>query len=52
MDELLHNDYSNDAAGLQINFFGYAQKLTKPNDLLVFFTIAKRKSTKFSFLLY
>ena len=36
MDELLHNDYSNDAAGLQINFFGYAQKLTKPNDLLVF----------------
>ena len=42
MDELLHNDYSNDAAGLQINFFGYAQKLTKQNDWLVYYNCEKK----------
>ena len=44
MDELLHNDYSNDAAGLQINFFGYAQKFACFLQL--------RKENQLSFLSY
>ena len=47
MDELLHNDYSNDAAGLQINFFGYAQKFA------CFLQLREENQlSKFSFLLY